>query len=203
MGDHRPALFRQAVSLGRAAWGNRLGPFDQAGGEGGLQIVLSERGAMGKFQSGHEIGRADFAASQHIEQADHLVAYMVACLVARDRLFDGGTKRFKHEFDEGRRIAATVGPSEDTMFLGSRIYLTQGFDRLHIRIEPSHEYVIMICTRDLEKRFTWRWTGIVKRLRFRKGEEMIKFGMDNQGRLVPDPDLFKVSETFYLTETDL
>jgi hypothetical protein len=49
-----------------------------------MQVVLAERGPVGKLQFSHDIGSTPFRIPQSMEQEDYLVVLMVYYLVVRE-----------------------------------------------------------------------------------------------------------------------
>jgi len=54
---------------------------DKTCGEGGIEVVGAEGGAMGKLEAGHALNRAEGLVFHHLEQCGDLIGELVADLV--------------------------------------------------------------------------------------------------------------------------
>ena len=122
------AFFGEAVFLEAAVGFFGDGAFDQTCGEGGVQVVGAEGGAVGKLEAGHAVERAEGLFPESAKESCDLVADLIAHLVGFGDFAECCEKGCEQEFDERGGVADLVTCAED--FVVSHLSLADhGFHR--------------------------------------------------------------------------
>ena len=98
--------------LSGAAGGIGLSELDEAGGEGGGEMVFAEAGAVLELKASHQLGGGERGFGEGLEQRLYLVAYLIAYLVAIE-MPDTFQESLEDEFNEGGGLAGGVALAED------------------------------------------------------------------------------------------
>lgn len=104
------------------------GVFDEAGGEGGIEVVGAEGGAVGKLEALHAIQGGQGFLAEHREEGGDLVGDLIADLVGASDLMQGGEESGKQELDEGGGVSCFVAGGKGLVVIGLSI-ADHGFHR--------------------------------------------------------------------------
>ena len=116
---HRnPPLFCQAIFLKAAIGFIGNGGLDESGGDGGAEVVVSERRAMGELEALHGVRsreRTEFFEERN--ECGDLVANLVADLIGLTNLTESGEQGAAEELDEGGGVSGFIAAGENLVVM--------------------------------------------------------------------------------------
>jgi len=102
------ACWGETVFLQSAVWFFREGAFDEAGGEGGVEVVGPESGAVGKLELRHALEGAEWAVFQGAEELSDLIADLIADLIGFGGLVERCEQGAEEKFYESGGVARLI-----------------------------------------------------------------------------------------------
>lgn len=126
----------QAILLEAAVGFIGDGGFDESGGDGGVEVVVSERRAVGELEALHGVRsgkRAEFFEER--DQRGDLVGDLIADLVGLTDLAESGEQGAEEELDKGGRVSGFIAAGENLvvlllLFADHRFHGKEGEERI-------------------------------------------------------------------------